>query len=168
MNIILRNGELYVPFYRSLNTSDLWETLSREIWDSWSPFTPGDRLLPHTDLHEEKGQLVMKTKLPGIEKGDLDISLEGKTLTIKAERKDGPKKNAARHGRERLHGEYSYSITLPYQVKEDQVAAKFDKGVLELRLPRAEEPKARKIEIKAQLPGGESKKPELKPGQQKS
>jgi hypothetical protein len=40
--------------------------------------------------------------------------------------------------------------------------------VLELRLPRAEEPKARKIEIKAQLPGGESNKPELKPGQKKS
>ncbi len=94
MNIILRNGEALVPFYRPLSTLDVWDNLSREMWDSWSPFTVGDRLLPSTDIYEEKGQLVMKTELPGIDEKDLDISLEGDLLTIKAEKKDETKEDA--------------------------------------------------------------------------
>ena len=168
MNIILRNGEALVPFYRPLSTLDVWDNLSREMWDSWSPFTVDDRLLPSTDIYEEKGQLVMKTELPGIDEKDLDISLEGDLLTIKAEKKDETKEDATHHTRERYYGQYIRSVKLPYPVKEDQIAATFDKGVLELRLPRGEEVQAKKIEIKAQLPEGETKKRERKPKQKKS
>ena len=73
---------------------------------------------------------------------------------------------------ERYYGQYFRSVTLPYLVKEDDISATFDytfdNGVLELRLPKAEEVKAKKIEIKAHLPKGEAKKRQRKPRQKKS
>ena len=125
-------------------------------------------LVPHTDIYEEKNQLVMKTELPGIDRKDLDISLEGDRLTIKAEKKEEVKEVATHHTRERYYGQYFRSVTLPYPVKEGEISATFDKGVLELRLTKAEEVKAKKIEIKAYLPEGETKKRERKPRQKKT
>ena len=168
MNIILRNGKALVPFYRPLNTFDLWDTLSREMWDSWRPFTFDDRIVPNTLIYEEKGQLIMKTELPGIDKKDLDISLEGDKLTVKAEKKERIKEDSTHHNRGRYYGQYLHSVTLPYPVKEDEVTARFEKGVLELRLPKGDKVEAKKIEIKAQLLKGETKKPEQKLRQKNS
>jgi HSP20 family protein len=171
MNIIVRrNGgdRALVPLYRPWGLLDEMDTLAREMWDAWRPFTLDHSLVPHTDVYEEKDQLVMKTELPGIDKKDLDISLEGDRLTIKAEKKEEVKENATHHTRERHYGRYYRSITLPYPVKEDKISASFGDGVLELRLPKAEEVKAKKIEIKAHLPEGETKKRQRKPRQKKS
>jgi HSP20 family protein len=112
---------------------------------------------------EEKDQLVIKTELPGIDKNDLDISLEGDRLTIKAEKKEEITEEATHHIRERYYGRYFRSVTLPYPVKADNISATFDNGVLELRLPKAEEVKAKKIEIKAQLPETGTSKRQRKP-----
>jgi HSP20 family protein len=171
MNIVLRRdgGErALVPFYRPLSLLDEMDRFSREMWDAWRPFTLEHSLVPHTDIYEEKGQLVMKTELPGIDKKDLDVTLEGDRLTIKAEKKEEVKEDATNHTRERYYGQYFRSVTLPYPVKEGEISATFDNGVLELRLPKAEEVKAKKIEIKAELPQGETKKRERKPRQKKS
>jgi len=110
----------------------------------------------------------MKTELPGIDKKDLDVILEGDRLTIKAEKKEEGKEDATHHTRERYYGQYFRSVTLPYPVKEGEISATFDNGVLELRLPKAEEVKTKKIEIKAELTEGETKKRERKPRQKKS
>jgi HSP20 family protein len=171
MNIVLRRdgGErALVPFYRPLSLIDEMDRFAREMWDTWRPFTLEHSLVPHTDIYEEKDQLVMKTELPGIDKKDLDVTLEGGRLTIKAEKKEEVKEDATHHTRERYYGQYFRSVTLPYPVKEGEISATFDNGVLELRLPKAEEFKAKKIEIKAELPQGETKKRERKPRQKKS
>ena len=171
MNIILRkgNGErALLPFYRPWGLLDGIEALAREMWDAWEPFPLDNSLVPHTDIYEEKDQLVMKAELPGIDKKDLDITLEGNRLTIRAEKKEEVKEGATHHTRERYYGQYFRSVTLPYPVKEGEILATFDNGVLELRLPKAEEVKAKKIEIKAELPQGETKKRERKPRQKKS
>jgi len=170
MNIILRNGgeRALVPFYRPWGLLDEIDTLARNLWDAWEPFTVEHGMIPHTDLYEEEGQLVMKTELPGIDSKDLDVSLEGDRLTIKAEKREEVKEEATHHTRERHYGRYFRSVTLPYPVKEDKISATFENGVLELRLPRAEEVKAKKIEIKAQLPEGEPAKKQRKPAQKKS
>jgi HSP20 family protein len=170
MNIILRkNGDerALVPFYRPWGLLDEIDTLASEMWDAWKPFTLDHSLVPHTDIYEEKGQLVMKTELPGIDKKDLDISLEGDRLTIKAEKKEEVKEDATHHTRERYYGQYFRSITLPYPVNEGKISATLENGVLELKLPRAEEVKAKKIEIKAQIPEGETKKRQRKSSQKK-
>ncbi len=162
-----RKEKALVPFFRPLTTFDVLDSLAGEIWDSWRPFSWEDRLLPGTDMFEEKGHLVMKTELPGIDKKDLEIILEGDTLTVKAEKKEEGKKGAAHKNGERHYEQYFHTVTLPYPVKEEGVTAKFEKGILEVRLPKGEEIKPRKIEVKAQLPKGETKKTEPKSTQKK-
>ena len=171
MNIVLRRdgGErALVPFYHPLSLIDEMDRFAREMWDTWRPFILEHSLVPHTDIYEEKDQLVMKTELPGIDKKDLDISLEGDRLTMKAEKKEEIKEEATHHTRERYYGRYFRSVTLPYPVKADNISATFDNGVLELRLPKAEEVKAKKIEIKAQLPETGTNKRQRKPRKKKS
>ena len=141
MNIILRkNGgeRALVPLYRPLGLLDEMETLAREMWDAWGPFTFDNSLVPHTDLYEEKDQLVMKTGLPDVDKQGLDVRLEGDRLTIKAEKREDVKEDTTHHTRERYYGQYFRSVTLPYPVKEGEISATFDNGVLKLRLPKAE------------------------------
>ena len=168
--IVRRNGgeRALVPFYHPVSLLDEMDRLARGMWDSWRPFTYDDSLVPHTDIYEEKNQLVMKTELPGINKEDLDITLEGDRLTIKAEKKEEVNEDATHHTRERYYGRYFRSVTLPYPVKENKILATFDNGVLEIRLTKAEEVKAKKIEIKAHLPEGETKKRQRRPRQKKS
>lgn len=171
MNIILRkNGgeRAMVPFYRPWGLIDEMDVLTRKIWDSWQPFKLEQGLVPHTDIYEEKDQLVMKTELPGIDRKDLDISLEGDRLTVKAEKKEEVTDEATHHTRERYYGRYFRSVKLPYPVKEAKISATFDNGVLEIRLPKAEAVKAKKIAIKAQITEGETKKRQRKPRQKKS
>jgi len=168
--IVRRNGgeRGLVPFYRPVSLLDEMDRLARGMWDSWRPFTYDDSLVPQTDLYEEKDKLVVKTELPGINKEELDITLEGDRLTIKAEKKEEVSEDATHHTRERYYGQYFRSVTLPYPVKGNKISATFDNGVLEIRLPKAEEAKARRIEIKAQLSEGEPKKKQRKARQKTS
>jgi HSP20 family protein len=144
------------------------DTLVREMWDSWEPITLEGSLVPHTDMYEGEGQLVIKTELPGIDKKDLDVTLEGDRLIIKGEKKEEVKEDATHRIHERYYGRYFRSLTLPYPVKESEISATLEDGVLELRLPKAEEVKARKIEIKVQVPQIETKKPRRKARQKSS
>ena len=160
MNIILkRNGGrgALVPYYRPLSLVGELEALASELWDSWRPVDFAAGLTPRTDMYEEKGKLVVKTELPGIKSEDLDVKIEGDTLTIRAEKKTEMEEDATHHARERYYGQYYRSVTLPFPVKEDKVTATLNDGVLEIKLPKAKETEARKIEVKAQLPKAESK-----------
>jgi len=116
-------------------------------------------MIPHTDIYEEKGELVMKAELPGINKEDLDVTLEGDLLTIKTEKKEEEVAVADRthHIRERYYGSYHRSMRLPYLVNKDQVSASLDNGILELRLLKAEDTEVEKIEVNAQLAEGQVK-----------
>ena len=162
--IVRRNGgeRALVPFYHPASLFDEMDTLARGMWDSWRPFSSDNSLVPHTDVYEEKNQLVMTTELPGIDKEDLEITLEGGRLTITAKKKEEVTEDTTHHTRERHYGQYFRSVTLPYPVKENKINATFENGVLELRLPKAEEAKAKRIEIKAQLPQGAPKKRQKK------
>jgi HSP20 family protein len=168
--IVRKNGGegAIIPYSRPWGLLDDIETLAREMWDGWRPYTFEYGLLPYTDIYEEKDGLVMKTELPGVNKKDLDISLSGDRLTIKAEKKEGVKEDATHHTHERYYGQYFRSVTLPYPVKEDEITAIFANGVLEVRLPKAQEVKAKKIEIKAHLPEGKAGKRQRKPREKKS
>ena len=158
----------FVTFFRPSGLLDEVDTFAGEMWNAWRPFASDHSLVPHTDIYEEEDQLVMKTELPGIDKKDLDISLEGDRLTIRAEKREKVKEDATHHTRERYYGQYSRSVTLPYPVNVDKITAIYDNGVLELRLPKAEEANAKRIEVKALLPQGEAKKQERQPRQKKT
>lgn len=151
-----------IPFYRPISLLDEMEELAGRFWTSWRPFSLDSALAPHTDTYEENGHLVMKTELPGIDKEDVDVTLDGDVLTIKAEKKEEVSEDARHHTRERYYGRYFRSTTLPFRVDADKVSASFENGVLELRLPKAEDVKTKKIEVKTQLPTGERKKRQKK------
>jgi HSP20 family protein len=168
--IVRKNGGegAIIPFSRPWGLLDDIETLAREMWDGWRPYMFEHAFVPYTDIYEEKDGLVMKTELPGVNKKDLDISLSGDRLTIKAEKKEEVKEYATHHTQERYYGQYFRSVQLPYPVKEGEITATFENGVLEVRLPKAEEVKPRKIEIKAHLPEGKTGKRQRKTAEKKS
>ena len=165
MNITLyrnpfRTLTALTPFYRPLSIMDEVDEIAREF--SGRMGFDGNTLVPHTDMYEEKGKLVVKTELPGINEKDLEVTLEENILTIKAEKKDEVAEDATHHARERHYGKYVRSMSLPFHVDGEKVSATFDNGVLELRLPRAEEVKAKSIEVKARLTPGTEKKRQRK------
>ncbi|MFC2005388.1 Hsp20/alpha crystallin family protein [Chloroflexota bacterium] len=150
------------PFYHPVGLLEEIDELARDFWSSCRPDLLGTTLVPHTDMYEEKDQLVIKTELPGISEKNLEVTLEGDVLTIKAEKKEEVTEDATHHTRERYYGKYIRSMSLPSQINGDNISATFDNGVLELRIPKAEEVKARRIEVKAQLPQGERKQRQKK------
>jgi HSP20 family protein len=131
------------PFFRTFNLLDEVEDMARRAWDT--------SLTPRVDMYEEDNQVIVKAELPDIAKKDIDISLEDDVLTIKAEKKEETEegeKGTTHYTRERRFGQYVRRMTLPGKVNAENVTATLKKGVLEIKLPRAEEPEAKQIEIK--------------------
>ncbi len=105
--------------------------------------------LPPVDIRETDEALTLHAEIPGLTKDDVNITLENNVLTISGERKfekDAKKDNY--HRIERAYGAFSRSFSLPANVRTDQVRASFQDGVLTVSLPKAEEAKPRRIEIK--------------------
>lgn len=104
--------------------------------------------LPAVDIRETPEKLVISTELPGLDKKDVHITLENQVLTIAGERTfEKEVKDETCHRIERSYGTFSRSFTLPANLQTDKVDAKFDKGVLTIQVPKAEESKPRKISI---------------------
>lgn len=105
--------------------------------------------VPSVDVYDREKELVVEAELPGINKEDVDISIEDHTLTIRGETKqEEEKKEEGFYRHERQYGRFVRSIPLPVAVKSDQAHAKFENGVLEIVLPKAEEEaKGKKIAI---------------------
>jgi HSP20 family protein len=101
------------------------------------------------DVVENKDDFTIKASVPGINPDDLDVSYTDDTLTIKGEIKsDNEVKEKKYHLRERRYGLFSRSITLPTKIKGDAIEASYQNGVLTLRLPKSEEEKPKRINIK--------------------
>jgi HSP20 family protein len=93
--------------------------------------------------------LVVTAEIPGVEIGDIEISVMNETLTLSGRRTPDEVGEGVRyHRRERGHGRFTRSLQLPYPVDADNVEATFKNGVLYIALPRAEEDKPRKITVK--------------------
>ncbi|MBI2287602.1 MAG: Hsp20/alpha crystallin family protein [Chloroflexi bacterium] len=133
------------PFY----PTSFLEDLERWVGDTWETYTPVDHIHPRLDMYEGKDEMVVKAELPGITKEDIDISLEGDSLNIKAEKKqESLAEDTTYYSCERYYGQYFRTVTLPYPVDSEKVSSTFENGLLEIRLPKAEEAKAKHIEVK--------------------
>ncbi|QQR75428.1 MAG: Hsp20/alpha crystallin family protein [Holophagales bacterium] len=109
----------------------------------------GGRWLPAVDIKESPEALMLTVELPGLKKEEVSITLENQVLTIHGERKfEGETKDATYHRIERAYGSFMRSFTLPANIKTDRVDASFDSGLLTVTLPKVEEAKPRRIEIK--------------------
>ena len=105
--------------------------------------------VPPIDLEESADGFVLRADLPGLSHKDVSVHLVGDTVVIRGERKAGtPSKDATPHRSERIHGTFERSFTLGTRVRGDQVEASFKDGVLEIRIPKADESRVREIEVK--------------------
>jgi HSP20 family protein len=106
---------------------------------------------PIVDVFEEKDDIVVKAELPGIEKDNIEVNLTDHTLTIKGEKKKEEEIKEENYYRaERSYGSFLRTLDLPRDVRADQVKASFKNGILEVRMPKTEEAKAKEIKVKVE------------------
>jgi HSP20 family protein len=106
------------------------------------------RWMPAMDLVETEDQFVLRADLPGMSEDDIKIEVEDGTLTVSGERKaEHEERNEGFYRLERASVTFSRSLTLPKGVDAEGVTANFDRGVLEVRVPKPEQRKPRRIEI---------------------
>jgi HSP20 family protein len=129
-------------------------------WDPFQDLFPTNRRFqplagadsawtPAVDIFEKGDDLVIRAEVPGIERDAIDVKLEDNTLILSGERvreTEGEDTQAFR--RERVYGSFVRSFSLPKTVDATRITAEYKNGVLEITIPKAEEAKQRKIDIK--------------------
>ena len=109
---------------------------------------PSRRWIPAMDLIETADHYVLRADLPGLDDDDVTIQLEDNVLTISGERKTRHEQHEEGYYRiERAFGNFTRSLTLPDGIDADAVQAQFDRGVLEIRIPKPEQKKPRQVQI---------------------
>jgi HSP20 family protein len=115
--------------------------------------TPGKHFIPTTDVFARNGSLVVKIDLPGIEPKDIHVKVFEGELTVTGERKaDKEIKEEGYFRKETTYGFFERHLTVPKGIKESEIKAEYDNGVLEISMPKAAKvedlPKAKEIPVK--------------------
>ena len=106
--------------------------------------------VPALDVYETKEQFVVTLDLPGIDPEAVEVTVEDSTLTVSGSRELSEEAREENYLRvERRYGQFSRSLSLPPSADPAKIDARFDKGVLTISVPKAEEAKPKKITIKA-------------------
>lgn len=104
---------------------------------------------PNVDIYENKEQIVLEAELPGMKREDFDLTIENNVITLRGQRQFEKKDESDNYHRvERAYGSFTRSFTLPNTVTVEGANAEYKNGVLRVTLPKREETKARRIEIK--------------------
>jgi HSP20 family protein len=129
--------------------NELEEMMSRTFGEVGFAEPAREFLAPSLDLSETEDAIELRMDLPGIRPEEIQIELSGNRLSISGERKEEEEeKGRTYHRIERREGKFSRSIDLPCPVDEDQIDARYESGVLKVRIPKSEATKPRKIEVK--------------------
>lgn len=138
-----------------------WEPL-REIEDFFDrysrslafPFARSSELFanggwaPRVDVSENDKAFVIKAEIPGVNKDDVNVSLENGVLTLQGERRQEREEKGWRfHRVERAYGHFMRSFTLPGNVDASQLKASFHNGLLEVDLPKLEQSPAEALQV---------------------
>lgn len=114
-----------------------------------SPLRVG--VFPPVNVSEDAERLYVRAELPGIKPEDIEISVEGDTLTLRGERKPVEAgDNVNYHRREREAGRFRRIITIPNRIDPEAVDASFKNGILTVILPKAAEARPKQIQIKSE------------------
>lgn len=129
---------------------DFFGRRMRPSWPQrWLAASDSEITAPLVDVYEEKDDIVVKAELPGMEKSDIEVNLSDSQLTLKGEKKKEEKIEEENYYRcERSYGGFVRSVELPTDVQADKIKASFKNGVLEVRLPKTPEAKAKEIKVK--------------------
>jgi len=140
-------SDLAVTFDR---LTSLREELDRAFGSSFNsffrPLGSLNRWNPAVDVYQDNEQFTVYAELPGLKKEEIEISLNGDTLTIGGERKH--EANGDQGFRtERYFGKFQRSLTLPVSVNSEKVNATYKDGILKVVLPKAEAAKPKQIAV---------------------
>ena len=104
---------------------------------------------PAVDIIEKGDDLVIRAEVPGIERDAIEVKLEDNTLILSGERvRETEADDTRAYRRERVYGSFVRSFSLPKTVDATRISATYKNGILEITVPKAEEAKPRKIDIK--------------------
>jgi HSP20 family protein len=125
------------------------DRISRGLFTARGPARTAG-VFPAVNVSEDSDNIYVRAELPGVAPDQLDISVEGETLSLRGERKPTDMgKEISVHRRERDFGFFRRQVNLPTRIAPDAVAAKLTNGVLEVTLPKAAEVKPRQINVQA-------------------
>jgi HSP20 family protein len=137
MGLLVKPEPFSTDFNRLLDT--LFQTAGSNGAQRWAP---------PMDLVEAEDHFQLKADLPGLGEGDVSLEVQDNVLTISGERRsENEQRQKGWYRVERSFGRFSRSLTLPEGVDADGIKASFDKGVLEVSIPKPEERKPRRIAI---------------------
>ncbi len=133
------------PFRELTQTQNQFSRLVDQVWggrqESW---------VPPVDVFDKKEAVVLKAELPGMDADDIAIEVEDNVLTIKGERRFEEVVEDERYYRvERRFGSFQRSLALPQGVDAEGIVAGYDDGILTITVPKLEEEKPKRIEVKA-------------------
>lgn len=144
----------------------MWPIMNRMRWEM-GPFAELSRLnreasrffdesrwavreTPKMEVRGNADEMLVALEAPGMKPDQFEITLNGETLAITGERMpEDVQENDIFYRQERDQSSVARSVRLPYEVDESQITARYEQGVLRIRLPRSEATKPRKIEVQA-------------------
>jgi len=115
--------------------------------------TPGNHFIPSADVYARNGDMVVRMDLPGVDPKDIKVKFEEGELTVTGERKaDKEIKEEGYYRKETAYGIFERHMTLPKGIRESEIKAEYDNGVLEISVPKTPkvegQPKAKEIPVK--------------------
>jgi HSP20 family protein len=149
-----RQDEFFDPYaYFRREVDRMFESFledfgSRALANNWSWRNAG----PAIGVFESDKELVVTAEVPGVNENDIEVTLADNMLTVQGEKKaEHEQKDGGTSYLGRRYGAFSRSIRLPFSVKDEEVDATYDKGVLTIKVPKPAEARrsVRKIEVKA-------------------
>ncbi len=139
--------------FREFSMQDRMNFMNRLFRESYSSEGPEEALTttsfaPPVDIYEDEHSVTLKLEVPGIDEKDIDVRIEGNTLTVHGERKIEKEEKEENFRRvERQYGSFTRSFTLPSSVDLGQVSAHYNQGVLKINLAKRAEAKPKQIKV---------------------
>ncbi len=128
----------------------LQEEMGRLVQSIWSPAGVGNggAWTPFADVEETEDAWIIEVDLPGVDRKDVKVEMRNSELAISGEVKEKERKGVLRR-RARRTGHFEYHVTLPGESDEEHIEAKLHDGILTVRVPKTEQAKRRRVEVKA-------------------
>ncbi len=135
------------PFTEFEQLQDQMQHLLEDIWSGAGP-ADGGIWSPLVDVEESDDAWIVEAEVPGAKRDDINVEVRDNELAITGEIKERERKGIVRR-RTRRTGRFDYRVTLPGHTNAEKMEAKLKDGVLTVRVPKAEEARPRRVEVKS-------------------
>jgi HSP20 family protein len=135
------------PFSELEELQNRTQQLIEGLW-SGAGGTNGGAWSPPVDIEETEDAWIVEAEIPGIDKKDIHVDVQGSELTVTGEIKERERKGILRR-RTRRTGQFELRVMLPGEIDADGVEASLNHGVLEVRVPKPERERPHQVEVKA-------------------